>query len=1552
MDVSCYLSEASFWTPDYALDSLARSEYAPVASWLMDAARPRLVVQLGLREAGVYFALCEAIRRMGTDATCFAVEPTAAGGSGSAFRDASFRRLREAHDRSYATFSRLLKLPALEAAESFADGSIDVLHPATAEDVEALLDGFEAWKPKLSDRAVLILPTTGLRGRKFQGQAAYQALKRKHPGFEFTHGEGLGVIALGDDIPERLRPLFEADARPVVRNAIRSIYARLGAVVVERADAGGGEGLDATILDIGELQAADHAERHIEDFSAVEEAMALREELELLRDEFELLNEKHQAISAEHEALGRENPWLRRDLDHYRHHHASAQTQLEDIRRSTALRLIEKGRTMRARFFPETRLHGRCLKLTLRFLRVAAAEGPRPAFTRATRRVARKVRKTLGLRIEAAAPAAPPAQVLQAAPVPVALASTRFEQLPWTRGARDERDAGARVRATFKILLVSHSACRTGAPLCLLRLCRELSKLPDVECWVVLKTRGEIAAEFARLAPTLDLASLVDAGIASWADAPTAIASAFREYARNGAAICNTMAVSEFHEAFDSAGVPVLSWIHELPTFIEILGGVEAIGRIKAASRRIFVPADVVRNALITRFDVDPERIRTVRYGLEARTRGVPREEMRAKVRRELKLPPDAHIVLGCGTVDLRKGADLFVQTAQRFLLDPANAEVADRTWFVWFGFTVSTDLYQWIRHDIEAAGVTDRIRFAGVRDDMTPYFLAADVFTLTSREDPCPFANLEAMESALPVVAFDGGGGAPEVIGGGGIKIPYLDIDAMAGAVGELLADPARREAMGREGREIIRGRFTWPRLMDEIIGMLEADYGYRPAQQLKVSAIVPNYRHAPYLEERLRSIFEQTVRPHEIIFLDDASPDDSVDVARRLAAESPVPMRIVVNEHNSGSTFRQWLKGMELAEGDLIWFAESDDSCHPQFLERLVPEFHNPDVSLAYCQSALIGPNGERWAPDFLDHTADIDRAHWRGPFTADARDEAELGLSQKNTIPNASAVLFRKPARIDFAEELTAMRFAGDWLFYAMILRNGKIAFAPESLNSYRRHEQTVSFQSVKADTHAEETLHAKYRVFETFDVSLNAMARGLGQTLLEYDMLTERFALKRPPLSSNVRAAGPLAKIRDLMRRKIGTPGELKILLIVDGSETGFAANATIHLANALAREHFVFLCCASPSDSHQGFRDGLSDRVVLLEGTLGTTPWSNSDHPTGLPAGRLRATVLQELIRIHEIDVIHSRHANADRLAAQLNAELALPWFVHLAPEGDGWLDEVRLVNGSRVQAPADLISGVFYDGEQALALADARPELASKRWLPLYPGVLQAVSVDRPERIARRDDEFLVFLIAAGRDARRIRDDAMAAVRRLNRMATADRKGRRVRLVVSESGEPGFARQDRTTVVSPVHRDPMGLMAQCDAALAPMQDVVGDVSGHIAAALACHLPIIAPDRGPIHDLLTMDRRTAGVAAPPNDRGGLDVDRMVAAMLRYLRHPDLYAAHRDRARVLFDARFHVDQSASVCTEAYLHARDFIVFPRETRPAATVPERSISVSRESA
>ena len=215
---------------------------------------------------------------------------------------------------------------------------------------------------------------------------------------------------------------------------------------------------------------------------------------------------------------------------------------------------------------PESLL-GRCWTLAARFVKTARTAGVDVALRMVRERVDRKIGRIRRGR-RGSATGFLGHVIRQRTP------ADTFRELPW-------RLLGAVLRPLvrprhFKVLLVSHSACRTGAPLCLLRLAAELSKTPGIECFVVLLKGGELADSFARVAPTLELDWLVSQGFSRHL-VPRMIASAFHDFSSRGVAVCNTLAVSQFHEAFAEFHVEVLSWIHELPTFISLLGGDRSI---------------------------------------------------------------------------------------------------------------------------------------------------------------------------------------------------------------------------------------------------------------------------------------------------------------------------------------------------------------------------------------------------------------------------------------------------------------------------------------------------------------------------------------------------------------------------------------------------------------------------------------------------------------------------------------------------------------------------------------------------------------------------------------------------------------------------------------------------------------------------------------------------------------------------------------------------------------------------------------------------------------
>ena len=216
----------------------------------------------------------------------------------------------------------------------------------------------------------------------------------------------------------------------------------------------------------------------------------------------------------------------------------------------------------------------------------------------------------------------------------------------------------------------------------------------------------------------------------------------------------------------------------------------------------------------------------------------------------------------------------------------------------------------------------------------------------------------------------------------------------------------------------------------------------------------IVPNYNHAAFLEQRLASVFNQTYQNLEIILLDDASTDGSVEILQKYANHPKVSHFIVSNE-NSGSPFRQWKKGIDLARGEYIWIAESDDFCADTFLESLIPLFKRNTV-LVYCASNMMTSTGKVTG---LDPWANGKKSQrWMRNYCNSGKAEIKSFLRYKNTIPNASAVIFKKEV-VEKSNIPIDMFFCGDWYFWIQILKTGDIGFLSEPLNFFRNHSTST-------------------------------------------------------------------------------------------------------------------------------------------------------------------------------------------------------------------------------------------------------------------------------------------------------------------------------------------------------------------------------------------------------------------------------------------------------------------------------------------------------------
>jgi glycosyltransferase involved in cell wall biosynthesis len=222
-------------------------------------------------------------------------------------------------------------------------------------------------------------------------------------------------------------------------------------------------------------------------------------------------------------------------------------------------------------------------------------------------------------------------------------------------------------------------------------------------------------------------------------------------------------------------------------------------------------------------------------------------------------------------------------------------------------------------------------------------------------------------------------------------------------------------------------------------------------------VSVIVPNYNHARYLKDRIDSILKQTFTDFELIIIDDASNDYSMDIIR--SYESHPRVKIFENKKNSGSTFKQWDKGIDLATGKLIWIAESDDIAHHQMLEVLVMLMkRHPSVGIAYSQSAYIDKDN-KIIGTHLENTVSLDKSLWRRNFVMDGNNLLSKYMIVTNVIPNASAVLFKKSAYLNCGGADKNTRLCGDWKTWSKMLANHDVGFIALPLNYFRIHNKTV-------------------------------------------------------------------------------------------------------------------------------------------------------------------------------------------------------------------------------------------------------------------------------------------------------------------------------------------------------------------------------------------------------------------------------------------------------------------------------------------------------------
>lgn len=597
------------------------------------------------------------------------------------------------------------------------------------------------------------------------------------------------------------------------------------------------------------------------------------------------------------------------------------------------------------------------------------------------------------------------------------------------------------------ILMIGHDAHKNGAQINFLCMLQNLVRDKKKRVTVILKEGGDLVPQYEQYGKVYILGDSenryeIFQGIV-------------RDYQSKGAtkAICNTCVTGDLTEILHNTGYNVISLIHELPGIIEQYGLTSHCETLVKNADSIVFASQYVADKFAEKFAIKQDKVHVFMQGIKHNPYLNSPETVRAEVRAEFGIPEHGQLIIGCGYGDIRKGIDLFVQLAN--IVSRKNTDA----YFIWIG-DIEEGVKSYLDRDM-AEVIAGRLIVTGYREDTGRILVAGDIFALTSREDPFPSVLMEAMEAGLAVFAFENCGGYQSIVNreSGGL-VPFGDLNNYAESVNDLLTDSKKCSSISARNARYAADNFGYKNYLGKLLELAHTGYMHNTENHAsKVTVIIPNYNYAQYLGLRLETVLGQSRLPDEIIILDDASADNSLQVIEDYTDKKNIDVIVIKNKENSGNVFLQWKKGLERATGDLVWIAEADDYCDQDFLHRMCAELRDPAISLAFCNSIMVdefgASHGASYSEYYLTHFSD----YFETGFHKNGVTFVNEVMTRRNAVMNASAVVFRRVSAVNAIEKLGKLKLSGDWLFWIELCMTGDISYTKDSYNYHRRHRKSV-------------------------------------------------------------------------------------------------------------------------------------------------------------------------------------------------------------------------------------------------------------------------------------------------------------------------------------------------------------------------------------------------------------------------------------------------------------------------------------------------------------
>ncbi|MGJ7514111.1 glycosyltransferase [Pseudomonas baetica] len=392
------------------------------------------------------------------------------------------------------------------------------------------------------------------------------------------------------------------------------------------------------------------------------------------------------------------------------------------------------------------------------------------------------------------------------------------------------------------ILVISHEASRTGAPILSLNIVQYLTSQFNVVA--LLFGGGPLEKSF------IDAGAIV-AGPVDLRHKPINAEWVMGEFLDKYSfqfAIVNSLESYVALKPLADRYIPSISLIHEFAVYTRPRTAIQ--NAILWANQTVFSADVTLESAAFVLPELTERQLPVLSQGksiVPGEAHDPTRLEAEKAVLQALMRPDgpedDTIVILGAGWVQIRKGVDLFIECATRVL----NSPIGHKCRFVWIGNNYNPEQdthYSVYLHDqIQRAGIGERFTVISETAAIEHVYALSDMMLMSSRLDPLPNVAIDAMVRGLPVLCFDKTTGIADILKRNGLQeecvAPYLDTNSMANKLIRLASSQEARDQVGEQARALAAREFNMSSYIERLLALTEGNATSSRQEQADAAAI-----------------------------------------------------------------------------------------------------------------------------------------------------------------------------------------------------------------------------------------------------------------------------------------------------------------------------------------------------------------------------------------------------------------------------------------------------------------------------------------------------------------------------------------------------------------------------------------------------------------------------------------------------------------------------------------------------------------------------------------